>query len=97
MLAGFAIIHVQPEEISHINQSALEKIDNGDYIYVIFTEASTLSKGILHYSDVTSPANGLFVLQLVQANNKWNIKAPHCWPFVRGTTSDRLIPLTNGQ
>ena len=57
-----------------------------------------------HCSDVTeaswhvkSPASRPLVQQLVQVNMKENIYAMHHWPFVRESTSHRLIPHTKGQ
>ena len=45
---------------------------------------------------LTSPAIWLFVPQFVQANTE-NTKAPHYWPFVSESTSDRSIPFSKGQ
>ena len=44
---------------------------------VSITLTSHKCHGILNYHQ-------LFVQQLVQANNKENIKVPHYWPFVKG-------------
>ena len=52
---------------------------------------------------VNSPAIPLSAEQPVQVNNKWYIRAPDYWPFVRGihrlleSTGYRWIPLTKGQ
>ena len=38
-------------------------------------------------------ANKLFILELVQTNNKVNIKTPHYWPFVRGIYQCLVVSL----
>ena len=55
------------------------------------TQFTTMLKALYtHCSDITwtswhlkSLASGLFIQQLIWANNKENIKGPHYWPFVR--------------
>ena len=69
---------------------------NVSYYYTVITFA--------HYSEVVitrwrfkSLASRLLIEPFIQAQIKWNIKAPRHWPLWGEFTSDRWIPLTKGQ
>ena len=62
-------------------------VDKGGYL----THVLQWENCVQHHSNViwaswrlNSPAIPLSAEQPVQVNNKWDIRAPDCWPFVRG-------------
>ena len=87
--------------IFNLNSTVMGKTDR---CRSITKHNQTWTVCMIHCSDIklasrhiNSPTSQLFVQQLVPADTKGIIKAPCHWPFVRGSTSDRWNPFTNGQ
>ena len=68
-------------------------------ILLYLTQSLTEAIHSVHCNDVAwaswrlrSLVAGVFVQPLVQADNKWNIKARHSWPLSEESTSEWAIP-----
>ena len=80
-----------------MNSSVTQKLQVGD-TSTSLENCSVITGNVTRASwHLRSPTTSLFVQPFAQAYIEENIKVPRHWPFMRGTTGDRRIPLTKGQ